>query len=151
MFLGDKSLSSRNHWPRSFEKWRENSICIRYLFFWSSHTDTILVWKEEQEEYWWVTKSCLIAFLLCIPYVHHYNLQFVYFLPHFILWFIHIVERLILQTIYVPDKKILPFFGLKSAVYNRESNFKSRGGYNGMHAMPQIEPMLKKESIQICI
>ena len=52
---------ARNHWPRSFEKWRENSICIRYLFFWSSHTDTILVWKKEPDEYWWVTKSCLIA------------------------------------------------------------------------------------------
>jgi hypothetical protein len=60
-----------------------------------------------------------ITFSLYIPYTHHYNPWFVYFLPHFFTA-VYIVERLVLQTIYVLNREILQFLGLKTAVYNQE-------------------------------
>ena len=50
-----------------------------------------------------------------VPYAHHYNPRFVYFLPPF-----DIEEQFILQTIYVLKTEILHFLSLKSAVYTRE-------------------------------
>ena len=56
-----------------------------------------------------------------IPYAHHYNLRFVYFLPHFSV-------RLILQTIYVVLNKESWASNPRIII---KSSFKSRVGYNG--------------------
>ena len=48
----------------------------------------------------------------------------------------YIVVRLVLKTIYVLNKKILQFFGQKSAVYNQERL--SRVGYNVLYGINRI-------------
>ena len=59
---------------------------------------------------------------------------------------VYIVERLVLQTIYVLNKKILQFWGLKSAVYNQERVIMEPVRYlrsvNPAHLSSTIEVML---------
>ena len=59
-----------------------------------------------------------------LPYTHHYNPRFVYFLPHF-----YIEERFILQTTYVLKTEILRFLSLKSAVYTQDRLLIKSGTY----------------------